>query len=730
YLSAQGLVDPWLNGRRVTEDLFVPGWPDYTRRVFYVAYDVTEEMRVGENALGIVLGDGWYSGTMLRDQQAGPTPRVSAWIELYSADGGRRRVFLDGGARVAQGPIVLQGIYAGETYDARREQPDWATPGGAASWEWSNVVIEPTPPVAVTARFSPPVRRIEEIRPVAHRRAGPTVHRFDLGQNMVGWIRLKVRAAPGTEVIIRFAEMLEADGSLHLRNLRSAAATARYIARGDPQGEVWEPHFTFFGFRHVEVSGLETLPEDAVTGIVVHTDLRRIGSFECSAPLLNQLYRNTLWGQKGNFLELPTDCPQRDERLGWTGDAQVFCHTANYNLESYAFYRQWLRTLRDSFVDGPEGGFPSVAPNTGFIIGAAGWADAGVIVPWVVYLHSGDRRVLEESFDAARRWVDIMRAQAPDGIRRSRKAYGDWLAPGAPKPGEAPTPYVLIATAFYAHSADLVARMADVLGEVEQARHYRALFEEVRRAFQREFIAADGAIVSDEQTAYVLALAFDLVDEARRPAMVKHLESAIAAKDDHLATGFLGTYLLAPTLTKVGLTDLAYRIVQQETYPGWLFSVKNGATTIWERWDSWTPEQGFHPEGMNSFNHYAYGAIVGWFYHTVAGIRPDPRQPGWRRFILAPEPGGGLTFARASLETPYGRVASYWKVEAGGWSWEVEVPANTSAEVHLPVETAEDVVADGRDLLSAQGVSDVREADGRVAFRLDSGAYRFRVRAP
>lgn len=732
YLAGLGLVDPWLNGARVTEDLFLPGWPEYTRRTYYVSYDVTAELQAGPNVLGVILGDGWYSGTMLPNHQSGKTPMVSAWIELTQADGSTERVLLDGTTQRAEGPIVAQGIYAGEHYDARLESADWSAPGGGGDWSWSPVTVEPAPAVALTARFAPPVRRIEALQPIARSVVAPGVHRFDLGQNMVGWVRLKVRAPAGTEVTMRFAEMLEADGSLHLRNLRSAEATARYIVRGDAAGEVWEPHFSFFGFRYVDVSGPETLPADAITGVVVHTDLNRTGTFECSAPLLNQLYRNTLWGQKGNFLEVPTDCPQRDERLGWTGDAQVFCHTANYNMESYAFYRQWLLALRDAYVNGPEGGFPAVAPRTQFRDGAAGWADAGTMVPWQVYLHSGDKRVLAESLPAARRWVDLMRSQSPHGIRESTKAYGDWLAPGAPKPGDAPTPYRLLATAYYAHSADLVSRMAMELGDTVTATHYRSLFDEVRAAFQREFIAADGTITSDEQTAYVTALAFDLVSAELRSAMIGHLAAAIAAKDYHLATGFLGTYLLAPTLSEVDRTDLAYRLVQQESYPGWLFSVKNGATTIWERWDSWTPEQGFHPAGMNSFNHYAYGAVVGWFYDTVAGIRPDARHPGWQHFKLTPTPGGGLEFARATLQTAYGRIASRWRMTAtGGWTWSAEVPPNTTAQVRLAGVAEAAVTLGGKPLSTSAALltAPVMEA-GDLVFTVGSGTHSLVIAAP
>jgi alpha-L-rhamnosidase len=524
---------------------------------------------------------------------------------------------------------------------------------------------------------------------------------------------------------MRFAEMLEADGSLHTRNLRGARATATYIARGDGL-ETWEPRFSFFGFRYVELSGVETPLSDALTGVVVHSDLPRIGHFECSDPMLNQLYANTLWGQKGNFLELPTDCPQRDERLGWTGDAQVFCNTANYNMDSGAFYRQWMAAVRDSFAEGEDGGFGAVAPHILGRRGSAGWADAGVIVPWVTWIHTADRRLLEGNLEAAQRWVDLQAAHADGFIRRSKASYGDWLAPGY-APSKAPTPYVLIATAYFARSAQLTAEMADVLGKQEQAEANRRLFQQIKQAFRQEFIADDGRITSDEQTAYLLALAFDLAPAELRSQMEAHLVRTIEAKNNHLATGFLGTPLLAPVLTRIGRPDLAYTVVLQETYPGWLFSVKNGATTIWERWDSWTPENGFHKEGMNSFNHYAYGSVVEWFYDTIAGLRPDPATPGWKHFEIAPTPGGGLTHAQASIETPYGPVASDWQVKGGTLELAVTIPPNTSARLRLPSEVPADVLADGRPLAELREASGVRVEQGRVTLELLSGRYRFAI---
>lgn len=723
YVSAFGLVEPRVNGRAVTRDLFVPGWPDYRQRLFYVAYNVTALLQTGENAWGAILGDGWYSGTLLPSHQYGSEPMFSAFIDLTDADGTVTTVTTGKDWRWAEGPIRMNSIYQGETYDARLERAGWCTPAGC-DWQWRPVSVRIARRVYQnsTARLSPPVRRIETLQPKSRREVRPGVFLYDLGQNMVGWIRLKVRARAGQEITVRHAEMLDGNGQVFTANLRSAAATARYIAKGG-ETEIWEPTFTYFGFRYVELSGAGQPLEDAVEGVVVHTDLPRVGTFECSDPWLNQLYHNTLWGQKGNFLEIPTDCPQRDERLGWTGDTQVFSSTALYNLDAGRFYRQWLFALRDSLRDGPGGGFADTAPSTGFGHGSAGWADAGFIVPWNAWLHTGDLRILEESMPSIQHAIELMAGEAPEGIRHSPTAWGDWLSPGFDL-FKAPPDYEVIATAYYAHAADLAAGIAERVGRPELAARNRALRDQARAAFRKKYVAADGRVAGDVQTSYLLALGFDLLTPEQRPAAVAHLVRTLAAKNNHLSTGFLGTPLLLPVLAAAGRSDLAYTVLGQKTYPGWLFSVKNGATTIWERWDSWTPEQGFNKDGMNSFNHYAYGSVVGWFYDTIAGLQPDPAAPGWKHFHIAPTPGGGLTSASATLLTPHGEAASRWKIDAGRMSLTVRIPPNTDATVELPVAGPQDVTLDGMSLAASTS------AGGRTAVVLPGGEYRFDLPAP
>ncbi|MDQ8187655.1 family 78 glycoside hydrolase catalytic domain [Pelagicoccus sp. SDUM812002] len=714
YVSAKGLVEPWINGKAVTNDLFVPGWPDYRRRLFYVSYDVTELLQEGDNTLGMVLGDGWYSGTMIPRHQFGREPRFAAFLDLMDADGNVATINSGEEWRwTDEGPIRMNSIYHGETYDARMELVDWCAPGAAdGSWKPVTTRSGRHTPQAFTARLSPPVRRIETLQPKAVEEREPGVHIYDLGQNMVGWVRLKVKAKKGQQIRLRFTEMLNADGSLHTENLRKAKSTATYVAKGEGV-EVWEPRFTYFGFRYVELSGVEEPLEDAIEGVVIHSDLPRRGHFECSDPMLNQLYSNTLWSQKGNFLELPTDCPQRDERTGWTGDAQVFAPTALYNMEAGAFYRQWLYSLRDGLRDSPNGGFPDVAPLTGFGFGSAGWSEAGFIVPWTVYLHTGDKRVLEESLPTIQHALEIMAAQSPDGLRISPATWGDWLSPGYPR-YKSPPRQDLIGTAYYARAADIAARIADELGRPELAASNRALRDQAKGAYQKAYIEGNGVVADDVQTSYFLTLGFDLASDTQKGSVEDNLLRVIAEKDNHLATGFLGTPLIMPVLTEMGRTDLAYTILKQTSYPGWLYTVKNGATTIWERWDSWTPEDGFHPHNMNSFNHYAYGSVVGWFYSDIAGLQPLPEAPGWKRFRVAPKPGGGLSHASASLETPYGTAASNWRIEDERMKLSVTVPANSIAEIILPTDDWESVMLNG-DLVES----------GIEGIELESGTHNF-----
>ena len=531
----------------------------------------------------------------------------------------------------------------------------WDQPGFDDSTWRPVAAARPTKADRLAPKRQHPVRVVREVATLAVTEPEPGRYVFDLGQNIVGWPVLRIPVRKDGTITVRFAEMLEKDGTLYTANYRSAKSTNQYTAAAD--GTVtWHPVFTFHGFRYVELSGFPegTKPEPGwVSGAVLHSDFGWKGSFTSSHELLNQLQSNIEWGLRGNFLEVPTDCPQRDERLGWTGDAQVFAPAALFNADVHSFFASWLESMRlDQHEDGA---IPNVVPNVlNDHCGGPGWADAAAVIPWELYVRTGDRAVLEENFDMMRRFVGYYENLAKDGIV-DIDAYGDWLQPH-PKGGDnkGDTPRDLIGTAYFGRSADLTARAARALGHDAEAARLEALFASVSSAFRNRFFHADGRLATpaETQTAYLLALGFDLLPEEMRPRAFANLVRLVEQAGGHLGTGFLGTPLLAPTLDRFGRGDLAYQVLFKETYPSWFFSIHQGATTMWERWNSYSHADGFGDAGMNSFNHYAYGAIGQWMYERIAGLAPDPEHPGYKRFFIQPLPGGPLTHAAAELETP------------------------------------------------------------------------------
>ncbi len=581
----------------------------------------------------------------------------------------------------------------------------------------------PRGPAALVATRGPAVRVTQNLRPVKITQSAPGTWIFDMGQNMVGVARLKVRGAAGTSVKMRFAEMLNPDGSIYTTNLRSARATDTFICSGSGL-ETWEPFGTFHGFRYVEVSGFPGTPTlDAITGRVIGSDIRQTGSFTCSSPLVNQLQRNIDWGQRGNFLSIPTDCPQRDERLGWMGDAQIFARTASFNRDVSAFFEKWMRDVEDGQAG--DGGFPDVAPRkVDEANGAPAWGDAGVIVPWTMYQAYGDKQIVDDNWNAMTRWMGYIGEENPDGLWMKKRGndFGDWLSIGAD------TDKDVLATAYYAYDAQLMAQMARATGRRAEAAKYEALFGRIKTAFNRAFVSSDGQVKGRTQTAYLLALRFNLLPEPMRALTAGHLVNDIKAKNNHLSTGFVGVGYLCPTLTATGHNDVAYQLLQQDTFPSWGFSIRHGATTIWERWDGWTPEKGFQDPGMNSFNHYSLGSVGEWLFGDVAGIRTDPNYPGFERIEIAPHPGPGLTFADAKFDSVRGWVESHWKTGANTFSLDVSIPANTSATVRVPTTNAASVTESGQLASRAQGVRFIKQDGGEAVFEVGSGDYRFAAR--
>ncbi|MDR1280699.1 MAG: family 78 glycoside hydrolase catalytic domain [Opitutaceae bacterium] len=696
--TALGLYECEINGRVVGDRVFAPGWTNYHKRVYCQTHDVSALLRPGENVLGAILGEGWYSGHVgwFKRQIYGDRPRFLARLDIWLADGRSLTIATDASWKVNRGPILENEILHGETYDARQELSGWSGSGyDDAAWlpvtpmvAPAGLVIEPSP--------GPGVKRHETfVGKIIGNRPGDS-RLFDFGQNIAGRVRITVEASAGTTLKIRHSEILISGGDPYYDNLRSAAATDYYTCKGGGP-EIWEPRFTFHGFRYAEVTGLTRDTPLSIIAVAIYSDMAATGHFACSNPLLNQLQSNIVWGQKGNFLDVPTDCPQRDERLGWTGDAQVFVRTAAFNLDVHGFFKKWIQDLRDA--QAPCGAIPSVAPDPNGVNviwgvnkfdGGPAWSDAHVICPWTIYLCYGDKDILADHYDSMVAWIDHqcddwcighIRAH-PD--RESWSGFGDWLAPDGPDSCKGATPHDLIGTAFLAYDLDIMNRVARVLGKDAESKRFAALHGEVVAAFRRRFVTPDGLIVSGTQTAHVLALHFDLVPESQRPVMARSLVRDIRNRGMHLATGFVGTPFLLDVLERHGELDTACALLEQETFPSWLFPVKNGATTIWEHWDGWSPKKGFQDKGMNSFNHYAYGAVGAWMYRTVAGIEPDPAEPGYRRVIFRPHPGGTLTWAEASLKTPQGDASIRWDLGDDSLVVKFTVPEGSRAVFETP----------------------------------------------
>ncbi len=689
YVTARGLFEVHLNGAKVGSDAFTPGWTSYSNRIDTLTYDVTQQLAKGGNAIGVMLGTGWYAGRlgwMHEKGLFGRHPELLMQLEIVYRDGTRQTVLSDEQWRATfDGPIRGSSIYDGETYDARREMPGWDRVGFDDS-AWGKVRANPELGAArLTPKPFPTVKVTEELRPVAVTEPSPGRFVFDLGQNMVGWVGLSLPGVKDQTVQIRFAEMLNPDGTIYTTNYRSAKSTDRYTAAKTGTFH-WQPTFTFHGFRYVEVSGLAegTKPKkSAVKGLALRSGIPKIGKFESSHQKLNRLQSNISWGQRGNFLEVPTDCPQRDERLGWTGDAQAFCSTAMFNHDCLAFFKSWLGSMRDDQL--PAGQIPHVIPDVLHQGGSPGWMDAATIIPWEVYQRTGDQEVLADNYSMMEKLVGYYRSRAKNDLIPKMGGFGDWLQPHA-KGTSGDTPRELLGTAFYAQASRILAGTAGLLGKPDDAKKYQAEAEAVSAAFGKHYFGADGRLQNapETQTAYILALHFKLVP----PDLVTQAEANLLRLIDeaggHLRTGFLGTPYLAQVLDKAGRPEVAYSLLFKETYPSWFYSINQGATTMWERWDSYTKEKGFHPEGMNSFNHYAYGAIGQWMYERVAGLAPDPAHPGYKHFFVRPMMGGPLTSARAELETAYGKASCGWKLAGKTVQLEVEVPPNTTATIEFP----------------------------------------------
>ena len=729
YATARGVYEPRLNGARVGDHELAPGWTEYHRRIQYQTYDVTDQVRHGANCLGAVVADGWWSGYVGFDARRpahhyGDHTAFLAQLVLEFADGSRRVLTTD--ATWTEGPGAIQSadLLMGQHVDARRDMPGWDEPGGTSE-AFCPVAVQDTTLGPLVAEPDQPVRVVKELPAVDIHQRGSQRFIVDFGQNLVGRVRLTVRnATRGHRVLLRHAEIL-ADGELYLDNLRRARATDVYTAAGDGI-EVFEPQFTFHGFRYVEIDNYPGEPSPAdITARVLHSDTPWTGEFECSDPVVNQLQSNITWGQRGNFVAVPTDCPQRDERLGWLADAQIFAPTASRNADVSAFFARWMRDV----VDGQDedGAFRDVAPVVSLRReGAPAWGDGGVIIPWHLWRTYGDRRVLERSYDAMKAWVAHIRRHNPDLRWRHRtgNSYGDWLQV------DVTTPRDVLSTAYFAHSAHIVAQAAQILGHDSDAATHQTLYDAIRAAFIESYVGDDGTVQGGTQTAYLLALAFGLLPERLVPAAVEHLAADIEKRNHRLTTGFVGVALLCPVLCEHGRADLAYALLHQQDFPSWAYSIRHGATTIWERWDGWTDHAGFQSATMNSFNHYSLGSVGDWLFGRVAGIDQTPSSVAYRELLLRPTPDDRITWARATQETVRGTVACGWSITDGRITVNATVPPGSTAVLEIPTPEPDSVRESDAPAAGRPGVLGVVPNAAGVTLRLTSGRYTVSAIAP
>jgi len=719
YATALGGYEAHINDEKVGTGLLAPESTDFRKRVLYQIHDVTGLIRKGDNAIGAFLADGWYGSGFSWNTgrySFGPPPnRLRAQLELTYADGTVETIATDETWTTAISPIETSEIYDGEVHDARREQAGWSAPGFAGDG-WSAVrKIETPATIALDAQPGPPIRETQRLKPLSVKTVAPGVHVYDFGQNFAGWARLKVKAAAGTRVQMRFAEVLKADGNVDMANLRGARCTDVYTTKG--QGtETWEPRFTYHGFRYVELTGYPGKPpKDAIEGVVIHSDCGLTAALKTSDPLIDKIWRNTVWSQRSNLVGLPTDCPQRDERLGWMGDAQVFWNAASYTMDVDVFTRRFMADARAA--QSKDGSFPDVTPFPFSWDGAPGWADAGVILPWTLYRQYGDTGVIDENWAAMEAWLKHIGDANPDFVWRNKRGidYGDWLSPDAADPKAPTTPKDLIGTAFWAYDAELMTQMAGASGRAADAERYAKLRADIVAAFQKAFVRPDGGVGNDSQTSHILALRFGLLPEDLRAASVARLAADIERRGNRLSTGFLGTPYILDALAEHGREDMAVALLQQTAFPSWGYMVGKGATSMWERWNGDTGDV-----AMNSYNHYAFGAVAGFLYRRLAAI--DPITPGFERIRIKPLNDARLPDGGGTYDSVLGRIATDWKRTAAGFELAVTVPPNTEAEVHLPGTRA---FENGKPVGETGAVRVLRREGDRVVVATGAGAFRF-----
>lgn len=717
YATAFGVYELYVNGEKDETYALAPEWTDYTKSIQYQYYDLTDKIKMGENVIGAILGDGWFSGNIAivgRNQYGEAPLGFMMNLTIFYEDGSQDVIVTDGNWKGSTGAILYTDNQTGEYYDARLEKDGWCDIG-YDDGQWCDIIGVNPPRISGTrlkASVGPQVKVMKTIDAIGVEQDKNGAYVVDMGQNMVGVAQIKIKGNAGDKIVFRFGEMLNLDGTLYTTNLRSALQTDTYILKGDENGETFRPHFTFHGFRYIEITGLSYMPaKEDITGCVMYSACHRTGHIETSDPMVNQLFSNALWGQMGNFVGVPTDCPQRDERMGWTGDAQVFCRTACYNMDCYGFYNKYGEDIVES--QKPNGGVTDVVPHVKFNNGVgndlvgntnAAWGDVMFVMPYTVYQMYGDEDILYKYYDAMESYFKCLLGTT-NNLLRPDFGYGDWLSINDD------TPKDVLSTAYFAYDAYIMYKISSILEKEYERKYYAGMFEQISKAWRDEYMDDDGIIKGDTQCCYLLALKMKLLPESLRARAARHLVRTIERKDYHLSTGFVGVSYLLPMLCEFGYSDIAYRLLLNDTYPSWGYSIKNGATTIWERWNSYTKENGFGDAGMNSFNHYSLGSVAEWMYAYMGGIKPA--KPGFKEFFVKPYFSSRLQYADVEFESINGTIISSWTQIDGGYVLDVTVPINTKAYVALDAD---------KTTLVTNGAKATRYPKG---FVIGSGKYSF-----
>jgi len=750
YVTALGEYELYINGKRVGDHILAPEWTDYNVRTQYQTYDITDLLIEGENVIGVILGDGWYIGYMGpgsipgRFNCYGSTPRFLLQMSMITSNGIKKEIFTGSDWKIYEdGPIERSDHFKGEIYNAQKEQEGWNSPEYDDS-SWAFASVDDSIGTKLVSQMNEPIRIVKEFHPISIDEPKPGVFIFNLGQNIAGWCRIRLGGStcePNATVTLRHGEMLNPDGTLYTVNLRSAKATDKIILNGTEERE-FQPHFTYHGFQYVEVKGLKPgiNPKlDMITACVIASDSRVVGAFESSDSMLNKLWDNIFWTQRDNMISVPTDCPQRDERMGWMGDAQVFSQTSNYNMDMAAFYTKFIQDIRDE--QWQDGRYPQYVPFPEVLnekdiplgVGSPAWSDAGLIIPWDLYLNYNDKRIIKEHYESAKRFIDFISSKNQNlrWIRFRGANYGDWLNGDTIQSEEYPKfgasiPDTLFSTAYFAHSTELLSKMAKLLGLHEDYEKYSDLAGRIKDKLNSRFVEENGRIKGNTQAGYALLLHFNLLAEKLRPKAAAHLIDAIEKYDGKISTGFCTTLPMMLQLTKMGYSDVAYELLLSRKFPSWFYMIEQGATTMWERWDGYVEGRGFQDASMNSFNHYSIGAVGEWMYRVILGINLDEENPGYKHIILKPSQGGSLSWVKGHYESIHGKIASSWKIEGGDMICELEIPANTTAMVNLPAESIETTSESGKPIKDSREIQLVSFKNNIICIKIGSGNYKFK----